>query len=128
MESIALIFFEKFRAPFLICTFVRTYSIKSDRDKVWSWENPENFLVHQVGQSGQSPLFVESCRVNFLDSLRTGPYPYQTLVKQINSFLSKQHNKSRCWWMSKQLIIRNKKNKESWISDADTLLLFLRHT
>ena len=41
--------------------------------------------MHQAGQSGQTPLFVKSSRVNFLDTLRTGPYLYPTLLEFLDS-------------------------------------------
>ena len=72
-------------------------SVKSDRDKVRSCNNPENSLylspVRQVGRSGQVSLFIESYRMNFLDSLRSGPYLYQTLLNPrfLNSLWYKFH-------------------------------------
>ena len=41
--------------------------------------NRQNILVSLIISD-----IVESCCVNFLDSLRTGPYLYQTLLKEMH--------------------------------------------
>ena len=76
-NRVRLIFFKTF-----VCHFWGSSSFH-DRDKVRAWENPENLLVlsytSESGCPNQAPLFVETSRFNFLDSLRNGPYLHQTL-------------------------------------------------
>ena len=47
---------------------------------------------------GQAPLFVESCSMNILDSLRTGPYLYQTSLGEYPNYklsYMKTHSRAR---------------------------------